>query len=53
MFFNKKKGTTEVTFDEELVVYITRKKRKPGRGSLETSRLACWRRIRLLFFRRG
>ncbi len=27
----KKKGTTEVTFDEELGVYITRKKRKPGR----------------------
>jgi len=28
---SKKKGTTEVTFDEELGVYITRKKRKPGR----------------------
>jgi N utilization substance protein A len=27
----KKKGTLEVTFDEELGVYITRKKRKPGR----------------------
>jgi N utilization substance protein A len=28
---SKKKGATEVTFDEELGVYITRKKRKPGR----------------------
>jgi transcription termination/antitermination protein NusA len=28
---SKKKGTLEITFDEDLGVYVTRKKRKPGR----------------------
>ncbi len=29
---SKKKGTVEVTFDEDLGMFITRKKRKPGRA---------------------